>query len=116
MKLITRNSKLFPIILALFAALPPLAVNTYAPAIPLIASDFGVSNSTVLTTFATYFIGFSFGMLFWGAVSDKYGRKKVIIIGSVIYIISTILCSYSYNFRMLEIMRLLQGLSDSVVL
>lgn len=59
MKLITRNSKLFPIILALFAALPPLAVNTYAPAIPLIASDFGVSNSTVLTTFATYFIGFS---------------------------------------------------------
>ncbi|AJI72950.1 hypothetical protein FTDG_00270 [Francisella tularensis subsp. novicida GA99-3548] len=114
MKLITRNSKLFPIILALFAALPPLAVNTYAPAIPLIASDFGVSNSTVLTTFATYFIGFSFGMLFWGAVSDKYGRKKVIIIGSVIYIISTILCSYSYNFRMLEIMRLLQGLSDSV--
>ncbi|MDE5033729.1 Bcr/CflA family drug resistance efflux transporter, partial [Francisella tularensis subsp. holarctica] len=71
MKLKTRNSKLFPIILALFAAIPPLAVNTYAPAIPLIASDFGVSNSNVVTTFATYFIGFSFGMLFWGAVSDK---------------------------------------------
>ncbi|WP_044247582.1 multidrug effflux MFS transporter [Francisella hispaniensis] len=114
MKHITRNSKLFPIILALFAALPPLAVNTYAPAIPLIASDFGVNNSTVLTTFATYFIGFSFGMLFWGAVSDKYGRKKVIVIGSVIYIVSTLLCSYSYNFKMLEIMRLIQGLSDSV--
>lgn len=114
MKLITRNSKLFPIILALFAALPPLAVNTYAPAISMLARDFGVNNSTVLTTFATYFIGFSFGMLFWGAISDKYGRKKVIIIGSVIYIISTVLCSYSYNFKMLEIMRLLQGLSDSV--
>ncbi|MBK2267416.1 multidrug effflux MFS transporter [Francisella philomiragia] len=114
MKNITRDSKLFPIVLALFAALPPLAVNTYAPAIPLIANDFGVSNSTVLTTFATYFIGFSFGMLFWGAISDKYGRKKVIIIGSVIYIISTVLCSYSYNFKMLEIMRLIQGLSDSV--
>ncbi|MDE4961429.1 MFS transporter, partial [Francisella tularensis] len=90
------------------------AVNTYAPAIPLIASDFGVRNSTVLTTFATYFIGFSCGMLFWGAVSDKYGRKKVIIIGSVIYFIITILCSYSYNFRMLEIMSLLHGFSDSV--
>ncbi|MDE4969588.1 Bcr/CflA family drug resistance efflux transporter, partial [Francisella tularensis subsp. holarctica] len=62
MKLINRNSKLFPIILALFAALPPLAVNTYDPAIPLIASYLGVSNSTVLTTFATYFIGYSFGM------------------------------------------------------
>ena len=81
MKHITRNSKLFPIILVLFAALPLLAVNTYAPAIPpLIANNFGVSNSTVLTTFATYFIGFSFGMLFWGAISDKYGRKKVITV------------------------------------
>lgn len=114
MNYITRDSKLFPIILALFAALPPLAVNTYAPAISLIANEFGVSDSSVLTTFATYFIGFSFGMLFWGAISDKYGRKKVIIIGSIIYIISTVLCSYSYNFSMLEIMRLVQGLSDSV--
>jgi Bcr/CflA subfamily drug resistance transporter len=114
MNYITRNSKLFPIVLALFAALPPLAVNTYAPAIPLIAKDFGVSSSTVLTTFATYFVGFSFGMLFWGAISDKYGRKKVIIIGSVIYIISTVLCSCSYNFKMLETMRLIQGLADSV--
>ncbi|MED7788234.1 multidrug effflux MFS transporter [Francisella sp. 19X1-34] len=114
MNYITRNSKLFPIVLALFASLPPLAVNTYAPAISLIAKDFSVSNSTVLTTFATYFIGFSFGMLFWGAISDKYGRKKVIIIGSVIYIISTISCSYSYNFQMLETMRLIQGLADSV--
>ncbi|MDE5037803.1 MFS transporter, partial [Francisella tularensis] len=76
---------------------------------------FGVSNSSVLTTFATFFLGVSFGLLFWVGVSDKYGRKKVIIIGSVIYIISTILFSYRYNLRMLEIMRLLQGLSDSVV-
>lgn len=114
MNYITRDSKFFPIVLALFAALPPLAINTYAPAISLIAKDFGVDNSDVLTTFATYFVGFSFGMLFWGPVSDKYGRKKVIIVGSVIYIISTILCSMSSNFHMLEILRLIQGLADSV--
>ena len=114
MTLITRDSKFFPVILALFAALPPLAINTYAPAIPLIAKDFGIHNSDVLTTFATYFVGFSFGMLFWGAISDKYGRKNIIIIGSIIYILSTILCSFSYNFHMLEVLRLIQGLADSV--
>lgn len=58
MTLITRDFKLFPIILALFAALLSLAVNTYAPVISLIAHDLGVHNSDVLTTFATYFIGF----------------------------------------------------------
>ncbi|MGQ4006337.1 multidrug effflux MFS transporter [Francisellaceae bacterium CB300] len=114
MTLITRDSKFFPIILALFAALPPLAINTYAPAISLIAKDFGVHNSDILTTFATYFIGFSFGMLLWGAISDKYGRKNIIIIGSIIYILSTVLCSFSYNFHMLEALRLVQGLADSV--
>ena len=114
MTLVTRHSKFFPIILALFAALPPLAINTYAPAISLIAQDFGVHNSDVLTTFTTYIIGFSLGMLFWGAISDKYGRKNVIIIGSIIYILSTVLCSLSYNFQMLEVLRLVQGLADSV--
>ncbi len=78
MKNITRDSKLFPIVLALFAALPPLAVNTYAPAIPLIASDLGVSDSTVLTTFATYFIGFSFGILFWGLSLINMDAKKLL--------------------------------------
>jgi DHA1 family bicyclomycin/chloramphenicol resistance-like MFS transporter len=58
MILITRDSKFFPIILALFAALPPLAVNTYASAISLIAQDFGVQNSDVLTKFATYLLVF----------------------------------------------------------
>lgn len=111
---ITRESKLFPVILALFAALPPLAVNIYAPAIHLIALDFNVTNGDVLSTFATYFVGFSFGMLFWGAISDKYGRKNVMIVGSVVYIVSTIACTYSTDFHMLEMMRLLQGLADSV--
>ncbi|APC97420.1 drug resistance transporter, Bcr/CflA subfamily protein [Francisella frigiditurris] len=111
---ITRNSKLFPIVLAIFAALPPLAINTYAPAIPLIANSFNVTDSDVLATFTTYFIGFSFGMLFWGAVSDKYGRKNIILIGTIIYVISTILCSLSTSFKMLELLRLIQGLSDSV--
>ena len=111
---ISRESKLFPVILALFAALPPLAVNIYAPAIHLIALDFNVTNSDVLSTFATYFVGFSFGMLFWGAISDKYGRKKVMIAGSIVYIISTVACTYSTDFHMLEVMRLVQGLADSV--
>jgi DHA1 family bicyclomycin/chloramphenicol resistance-like MFS transporter len=53
-------------------------------------------------------------MLFWGPISDKYGRKNVVIIGSIIYILSTILCFLSYNFHMLRILRLVQGLSDSV--
>ncbi len=81
--MIRDKSLLFPVILAVVAALPPLAVNIYAPAIHLIALDFNVTNSDVLSTFATYFVAFSFGMLFWGSISDKYGRKNVMIVSDI---------------------------------
>jgi len=112
--MIKKESKFFIILLAMFAALPPFAINTYAPAIPNIADAFGVSNELVLTTFTTYTLGFAFGMLFWGPVSDKYGRKKTIVVGMVIYVISTIICSLSTDIDMLSNMRTVQGFSDAV--
>ena len=68
--MVKKDSKIFLLILAFLAMLPPFAVNTYAPAIPNIASQFNVHPSDVIFTFTTYFIGFSIGMLLWGSLSD----------------------------------------------
>lgn len=99
--------------LAILAALPPFAIDTYSPAIPNIANYFGVSSTHVMITFTTYFIGFSVGMLFWGPLSDKYGRKPIIFIAMLLYIVSTIICAEANSFDHLTYARLIQGFGDS---
>jgi len=107
------DDKSFIFLLALFTVLPPLAIDTYAPAIPNIAQYFGVSSSSVIFTYTTYFIGYTIGILLWGPLSDIYGRKKILKWGIIIYIISTILCSISNEFWQLSTSRILQGFGDS---
>lgn len=113
LKKVTPSSKSFLILVALFSALPPFAIDTYSPAIPAIAEYFNISPDTVVITFATYFIGFSLGLFIWGPISDKYGRKRVISIGVVLYTLSTIICSLSQEFWQLYSARFVQGFSDA---
>ncbi|MED7818569.1 MULTISPECIES: multidrug effflux MFS transporter [unclassified Francisella] len=111
--MVKKDSKVFLLTLAFLAMLPPFAVNTYAPAIPNIASHFNIHPNNVIFTFTTYFIGFSIGMLLWGSLSDKYGRKRCLISGISLYIVSTLLCAHSQSFSQLATFRLIQGLTDS---
>ncbi|TNF69955.1 MAG: Bcr/CflA family efflux MFS transporter [Gammaproteobacteria bacterium] len=108
-----KNPKYLIVILAMYAALPPFAIDTYMPAFHQIAHYFDMPIEKVIVSITTYFIGFSVGMLIWGAISDRVGRKKAIIVGMFIYMVSTILCALSPDFKTLTIMRLIQGLGDS---
>jgi DHA1 family bicyclomycin/chloramphenicol resistance-like MFS transporter len=99
--------------LALYAALPPFAIDTYMPAFGLISKYFNVPIQHIIVSITTYFVGFGLGMLIWGALSDRYGRKKVLMAGMLMYIISTVLCAISPDFETLTWMRLIQGLGDS---
>jgi MFS transporter, DHA1 family, multidrug resistance protein len=110
---ITYKNKFFIAVLAIFAALPPFAINTYSPAIPQISKYFSIPEAAVIVTVTTYFIGFAIGMLVWGAFSDIYGRKRILIIGMVLYIMSTVACSITESFSTLMFMRFIQGFSDS---
>ncbi len=113
MRQITSKNRYFIAILAMFGALPPFAINTYTPAIPDIAKYFSITESSVIVTMTTYFVGFALGMLVWGAFSDRYGRKKILIIGMAMYIFSTIVCSFCEEFSTLSFMRFIQGFGDS---
>ena len=113
MNLIKKESRLLIIMLALYAALPPFAIDTYMPAFGLISKYFSVPIQHIIVSITTYFVGFGLGMLIWGALSDRYGRKKVLMAGMLMYIISTVLCAISSDFETLTWMRLIQGLGDS---
>lgn len=110
---IRKGSKYLIFFVVIFVALPSFAIDTYIPAFYNIANFFSVNVNKVAISVSTYLVGFSFGMFFGGALSDRFGRKKILTIGMLVYIVSTILCSLTHSFDILILMRFLQGLGDS---
>ncbi len=62
-------------ILGLLSMLMPLAIDMYLPSMPVIAAQFGVESGSVQMTLSAYMLGFAFGQLFYGPMSDSIGRK-----------------------------------------
>ncbi len=110
---INSDHKLFLVVIALFAALPPFAIDTYSPALTNITSYFKVSATLGISTFTSYFIGFAIGIITWGPLSDVYGRRKILRIGATLYLISSLLCPLSQTFQQLIIARSGQGFGDA---
>jgi MFS transporter, DHA1 family, multidrug resistance protein len=113
MSFITLKSRWFLVIVAMMAALPPFAIDTYTPGIHAMSSFFHESDNRILITISTYLIGFSLGMLIWGPLSDILGRKKVITIGLTLYVIATISSSFCIHLNSLAALRFFQAFGDS---
>jgi DHA1 family bicyclomycin/chloramphenicol resistance-like MFS transporter len=69
------------VLLAAVAALGPVATNLYLPALPAVREHFGASVAEVQATFSVSLVMFAFGILAWGPVSDRYGRRFAVIGG-----------------------------------
>ncbi|AJI52184.1 major Facilitator Superfamily protein [Francisella tularensis subsp. holarctica] len=82
---IRKGSKYLIFFVVIFVALPPFAIDAYIPAFGNIADFFNVNVNKVAITVSTYVVGFGIGMLFWGALSDRFERKKILTIGMLIY-------------------------------
>lgn len=88
----------------------PLSTDLYLPALPKMSTYFQSSSAITNLTLSVFFIFYAAGILFWGPLSDKYGRKPILLAGNVIYIISTIACAFSTNVYFLIIARAIQGI------
>jgi len=71
------------ILLAVLSSVAPIAIDTYIPSIPTIATDFNVSIEKIELTLSIFLIGFSIGQIFGGTFSDRIGRRKSSIIGLI---------------------------------
>ena len=106
-------SKYLIILLAALVAYGPLSIDMYLPSLPLIASDLNTHVSQVQKTITIFLIGFSLGMLVYGPLSDHYGRKKLLMIGMMIYIIATGGCIFADDIQQLQVLRLLQAIGGA---
>ncbi|MFT6987813.1 MAG: DHA1 family bicyclomycin/chloramphenicol resistance-like MFS transporter [Psychromonas sp.] len=101
--------------LVLISAFPPLTTDIYLPAMPHMVETFATNQSMVNMTLTIYFITYAAGLLFWGPLSEKFGRKPILLTGLGIYIICSILCAFSMNIEFLIFSRMLQAFGGSAV-
>lgn len=101
-------------LLILIAGLTLLSETVYSPTLPNIAQDFYVHASFVEHTLTIYLFGFAIGTLFWGIISDRYGRKPCVLLGLIIFIIGSYGCYASTNILQLMLARLIQSFGGSI--
>lgn len=100
-------------LLIFIAALPQVAETIYSPALPDIAQSLAVSDSWVEYTLTIYLGGFAIGTLFWGRLSDKFGRKLCLLFGIGIFALGCMGCYYSTSITSLMISRFVQSFGGS---
>src|SRR5580698_2804675 len=104
----------FVIVIASIMALNPLAMDMMLPALPHIASAFHITIANrPQAVLSTFLIGFGIGQFIMGPLSDRFGRRAVLIDGMALYVVASVLAIYAPSFETLLLARLLQGLGTS---
>jgi DHA1 family bicyclomycin/chloramphenicol resistance-like MFS transporter len=107
------NTFAMTVVLALMTGMGPIATDLYVPSLPNLAEDLQTTPAKVQWTMSAYLIGFAVGQLFYGPLSDKFGRKPILLIGFSIFLAATIASGLSTSIEMLTLARSLQGLGGA---
>ena len=103
--------RLLTVILALLGMVGALAIDTYLPSIPAIGREFAVGPLAVQQTLSVFLFTFAFMMLFYGTLSDSFGRRPVILVALTVYTLSSLGAAFAPTFGWLLVCRALQGLA-----
>ena len=103
--------KILTVVLACLGMAGALAIDTYLPSMPAIGREFGVGPVAVQQTLSVFLFTFAFMMLFYGTLSDSFGRRRVILVALALYTIGSIGAVFAPSFGWLLACRALQGLS-----
>lgn len=93
------------------AAVGPVSIDMYLPGFPAIEREFGVRG--VETTMAAYLVGLAVSQLFYGPISDRFGRKPPLYFGFALYALGAAGCALAASMPALTLMRVVQALGGS---
>lgn len=99
------------VFLGLLTAFGPFATDMYLPALPSMAEQFGTTASMVQFSLTSCMVGLAVGQLLFGPMSDRYGRKPVLLWTLLLFILSTLLCLFSAGICQFVVFRLFQGIA-----
>ncbi|KPN16286.1 MULTISPECIES: multidrug effflux MFS transporter [Arthrobacter] len=98
------------LVLAFLAATGPFTTDLYLPSFPGIASDLEVTASGVQLTLTAFLIGMAAGQLGFGPISDRFGRRRPLLLGSAAFVLASVACAAAPNLGVLIAARFVQGL------
>ena len=98
------------VILGAMAALTPISMDMYLPALPVMVGDLNASAAQGQWTLAAFFFGMAVGQLFYGRSSDKIGRRPIFFFSVALYVAATLVCAISPRIEAVIGMRLVEAL------
>jgi MFS transporter, DHA1 family, multidrug resistance protein len=107
---VTKDMKVFMFLLVLFISIGMFVNYMYFPAMPRIAKYLSVSDGIVAKSVSASFIGYAISQIFFGTISDSFGRKKPLLVGITIIMIGIIMAITATSINQLIIARFIQGL------
>lgn len=107
------NPRRLIVLLAALVAFAPLSIDTYLPSLPSIARDLGATAASTQMTIGVFLAGLCIGMLFYGPLSDRFGRKPLLISGMLLYLVATVGCMLATSVEHLIAWRFFQALGGA---
>src|ERR1700758_4593871 len=95
-------------LLAALTAIGPLSTDMYLPSLPDIARQLHASTAQAQFTISAYLIGFAVGQIFYGPLSDRHGRRPVLMGAITLYCLASLVCMFSNSIEMLITARAFQ--------
>jgi len=103
--------KLIVLILALLLGLQPVTTDLYLPALPAITQGFGAGMSQAQLTLTALLLAFGLSQLVWGPLSDRFGRRPILLWGMGAYTLASVACAFAPDMAWLIAGRTLQGIA-----
>lgn len=98
------------LILGALSAFGPLAIDFYLPGFPAMAQAFGTDEAHVQATLSAYFLGLSIGQMLYGPIADRFGRRRPLLFGIVLFTVASLACGLAPTLPWLIGARFLQAL------
>lgn len=104
------NRFLVILILGSLSTISPFAIDMYLPAFPEIAVALHTSTAKISLSISSYFAGLAVGQILYGPLLDRFGRKRPLYVGLIVFIVASMLCLLAHDVRWLVAMRFVQAL------
>ena len=93
----------------------PLSTDLYLPALPSMSEILGAPTALTNLTLVAFFFFYAVGTLFWGPMSDKYGRRIILIVGAAMYAAASMVCALAPDVYVLIAARIMQGIGAGAI-